>query len=35
MVGRVPKVICFGNDDDNNDKSEDTAVIEVEITGGH
>jgi hypothetical protein len=35
MVGCVPKVIHFGDDDDNNDKSEDTAVTVAGITGGH
>jgi hypothetical protein len=36
MVGRVPKVIHFGDDDGNADKSEDTAVIVAgTITGAH
>jgi hypothetical protein len=36
MVGRVPKVLHFGNDDGNANKSKDTAVMAAgTTTGGH
>jgi hypothetical protein len=35
MVGRVPKVICFGNDDGDDDKNKDTAMTVAGIAGGH